>query len=76
MTIPHFVCFTKEHSDLVVTASAVDGILHLMEQNVQNQQLLKEFSTLNQPKLTLIVTAILKVTVTRFPKVIYVWVSG
>ena len=55
---------------------AIDGILHLMAQNVQNQRLLKELFTLNRPKSTPFVTAILKATVTRFQKVTYVWGSG
>ena len=55
---------------------AIDCILHLMAQNVQNQRLLKELFGLNRPKSTPFVIAILKVTVTRFLKVTYVWDSG
>ena len=55
---------------------AIDGILHLMVQNVQNQRLLKELFTFARPKSTSFVTAILKATVTRFLKVTYVWGSG
>ena len=32
---------------------AIDGILHLMAQNVQNQRLLKELFTLDRPQLIL-----------------------
>ena len=55
---------------------AIDGISHLMVQNVQNQRLLKELLGLNQPNSSPIVTAILKATVARFLKVTYVWGSG
>ncbi|CAB3995492.1 Hypothetical predicted protein [Paramuricea clavata] len=61
---------------LMAIVFAIDGILHLMVQNVQNLRLLKELFTLNRPKSTPIVTAILKATVTRFLKVTYVWDSG
>ena len=75
-TTPHFVCSTKEVFVLMAVLFVIDGILHLMPQNVQNQLLLKELFTLNQPQSTPIVTVILKVTVTRFLKVTYVWDSG
>ena len=52
------------------------GILHLMAQNVQNQQLLKQLFGLNQPLSTPYVTAILKATVTRLLKETYMWASG
>ncbi len=55
---------------------AIDGILHLMAQNVKSQRLLMEMITLHRPKSTPIVTAILKATVTRFLEVTYVWGSG
>ena len=42
---------------------AIDGILHLMVQNVQNHRLLKELFTLDPPKSTPIVTKI-KINVT------------
>ena len=61
---------------LVAALVAVDGILHLMAQSVQNQQQLKELFGLHQAHSTLIVTVILKATVTRFLKVTYVWASG
>ena len=54
----------------------IDGILHLMALNVQNQRLLKELFTLDQPQSIPTVTAILKATVTRFLKVTYVWAFG
>ena len=54
----------------------IDGILHLMAQNVQNQRLLKVLFIFDPPQSTPIVTAILKVTLTRFLKVTYVWASG
>ena len=76
MTTPHFVCSTKEIYVLMAVLLAVDGILHSMAQNVQNQGQLKEFITLDRPRSTPIVTAILKVTATRFLKVTYVWASG
>ena len=75
-TTPHFVCSTKEVFVLMEVLFVIDGILHLMAQNVQNQLLLKELFTLNQPESIPIVTVILKVTVTRLLKVTYVWDSG
>ena len=75
-TTPHFECFTLETFARMVPMFAVDGILHLMEQNVPNQQLLKELSMSEIPKSTLIITALLKVTATTFPKVTYVWAFG
>jgi hypothetical protein len=41
-TILHSVYFTKEAYVLMAVVFAIDGILHLMVQNVQNQRLLKE----------------------------------
>ncbi len=76
MTTPHSVCFTRETCVLLAAMFAIDGILHLMAQNVKSQRLSKEFFTLNRPKSSPIVTAILKATVTRFLKVTYVWGSG
>jgi hypothetical protein len=55
---------------------AIDGILHLMAQNVKSQRLSKELFTFNRPKSIPFVIAILKATVTRFLKVTYVWGSG
>jgi hypothetical protein len=77
-TILHSVYFTKEAYVLmaVVTVFAIDGILHLMVQNVQNQRLLKELFGFHQPKSTPIVTVILKATLARFLKVTYVWGFG
>ena len=57
---------------MAVVVFATDGTLHLMAQNVQNQQLLKELFTLHQPAATPIAIAILKATVIRFLKVTYV----
>ena len=52
---------------------AIDGILHLMAQNVQNRRLLKELFSFNRLKI-LTIPAILKATVNRFLiKVTYVW---
>ena len=76
MTTPHFVCSMKELYVLMVVHLAIDGILHLMAQNVQNQPPLKELFTLDRLQSAPIVTAILKATVTRFLKVTYVWDSG
>jgi hypothetical protein len=76
MTTPHFVYSTKEIYVLMVLILVADGTLHLMVQNVQNQGLLKEFSTFYPPKSTPIVTATLQATVTKFLKVTYVWGSG
>ena len=75
-TTPHFVCSTEGIYVLLAVLLAVDGILHLMAQNVQNQRLLKELFTLDQPATIFTITAILKVTVTRFLKVTYVWAFG
>ena len=75
-TTPHFVYSTEEIYVPMAVLLAIDGILHLMAQNVQNQQLLKEMFTLDQPVAILTITAILKVTVTRFLKVTYVWAFG
>ena len=75
-TTLHSVCFTKEAYVLMAVVFAIDGILHLMVQNVQNQLLLKELFTSIRPKATPIVTVILKATVTRFLKVTYVWGFG
>jgi hypothetical protein len=76
MTTPHSVCSMQETCVLGAIVFAIDGILHLMGQNVQNQRLLKELFTLHQCKPTPFVTAILKATVTKFLKVTYVWGSG
>ena len=76
MTTLHFVCSTKEISVPMAVVFVIDGILHLMAQNVQNQRLLKELFGLYQPQSTPTVPAILKATVTRFLKVTYVWASG
>ena len=70
------MCSTEEIYVLLAVFLAIDGILHLMAQNVQNQQLLKELFTLDQPTAISTITAILKVTVTRFLKVTYVWAFG
>ena len=75
-TTPHFVYSTKEHFDLMARVFAIAGILHLMVQNVQNRQLLKELSTLEPTGTTLNVIAILKVIVTRYQKVAFALVSG
>ena len=53
----------------------IGGILHLTTQNGQNTPLLKDLFMLDQAMSNPIVTPILKATVTRFLKVIYVWAS-
>ena len=63
MTTSHSVCSTQEAYALVAVMFAIDGILHLMAQNAQNQRLLRVFFTSLRPKSTIIVTAILKATV-------------
>ena len=75
-TTLHFVYSMQETYVPMAIVLAIDGILHLMAQNVQSQQLLKELFGFLQPLATPIVTAILKVTVTRFLKVTYAWDSG
>ena len=75
-TTLHSVCFTKETYVHMAAVFAIDGILPLMAQNVQNQRLLKELFTLNRPTTTPFIIAILKATVTRFLKVMYVWDFG
>ena len=75
-TTPHFVCSTGETYVPMAVLLAIDGILHLTAQNVQNQQLLKELFTLDHPAAIPTITAILKVTVTRLLKVTYVWAFG
>ncbi len=76
MTTPRSVCSTQETYVVLGELNVIDGILHLMAQNVQSQRQLKELFTFHRPKATPIVTAILKVIVTRFLKVTYVWGSG
>ena len=66
------MCSTEEVYVLMAVVFVIDGISHLMAQNVQNQRLLKELFTFNQPQSIPIVTAILKATVTRYLKVTYV----
>ena len=74
-TTLHFVRSTKETYVLMAVVFAIDGILHLMAQNVQNQRLLKELFTYHT-KSTYIVPVIFKATATKFLKVTYVWPSG
>ena len=50
-TVPHFVCSTKELYVLLADVFAVDGILHSMAQNVEDQRQLKELFTFHQPNL-------------------------
>ena len=76
MTAPHSVCSTKETYVLLVVVFAIDGISHLMAQNVQDRRQLKGLFTFHQLKPTLIVPAILKDTVNRFLKAMYGWDSG
>jgi hypothetical protein len=75
-TTLHSVFSTLEPYVLLAVLFAIDGILHLMVQNVQNQQLLKALFTFARTSSTPFVTAILKATVTRFLKVTYVWGFG
>ena len=76
MTTPHSVCSTLEAYVVMGVLNVADGILHLMAQNVQSQRQLKDLFTFHRPKTIPIVTAMLKVIVTRFLKVTYVWGSG
>ena len=58
------VCSTEEIYVPMAVLLPIDGILHLMAQNIQNQRLEKELFTLYQSPAIPIITAILKVTVT------------